>query len=96
MNTYNTFEDLWSDVYNDCRESWEVDKTLRHLRKWMERSFYSARVQNRYQVTLEEDAFGEPLLPIPEEYLKSRGWDEHTKLRWIQLASGAWAIEEAQ
>lgn len=94
MKNYETFEDYWAVIHNDCREQCMVDKTLKNVRKWMERSFYSARVENRYIVTIEEADNGELVLPIPLDSLKAKGWDENTKLKWVQLASGSWEVVE--
>lgn len=47
-----------------------------------------------YTVTLEEDANGDLILPIPEEILNSMGWDVGTTLEWIDNGDGSFTLKE--
>ena len=52
--------------------------------------------KNQYTVKLEEDQFGDLILPFPEEMLKELGWDIGDTLVFKDLENGSFEIKKSQ
>jgi len=48
-----------------------------------------------YTVTLEEDSWGDLMLPIPQEILDEMHWHEGTVLEFVDNGDGSWTLREA-
>ena len=51
-------------------------------------------MNNTYNETVEENAEGELILPIPVELLSQMGWDETTTLEW-EIMEGKVYLKES-
>jgi len=80
-----------------CYDDYDVNKNinpLQNLRRWLQAAFYSARLQERYQIDLQEAQNGDLILEFPKELLISNGWEEGTQLEWLDNGNGSWTIKE--
>jgi hypothetical protein len=49
-------------------------------------------VDNRWHIQLEEVS-GELILPLPQDLLRTMGWCEGTRLRWVDNRDGSFQLE---
>lgn len=101
MNNYKTFDDWFYEIENyatraeRCYDDYDLHHNLnrfKNLRRWLEAAFYSARLQQNYVLTVQEQD-GEQYLQFPEELIKSQGWDIGTVLSWHDNGDGSWTIK---
>lgn len=51
----------------------------------------------RWTVTVEQDPeTGEVILPLPQELLDLKGWEDGTEIEWIIQDNGTYIIQEAR
>ena len=49
-------------------------------------------MDNRWHIQLEEVS-GELILPLPQDLLRTMGWCEGTRLRWVDNRDGSFQLE---
>ena len=51
----------------------------------------------RWTITTEEDPeTGDVVIPLPEDFLKTVGWQEGDTIEWIDNHDGTWSIEKVK
>jgi len=51
---------------------------------------------DRYTVKVEEDQFGDLILPLPESLLEELGWVEGDTLKWIDNGDGTFSLRKKE
>jgi hypothetical protein len=53
-------------------------------------------MNTQWNITLEEDANGELILPLGDEILEAAGWKTGDTIEWIDNKDGSWTMQKAQ
>ncbi len=79
----------------DAVESAKHIHLFKTIREWMHAAFLAGRMENSYQITVEEDEHG-LYIQLPKELLAQTGWQAGTVLEWFDNGDGSWTIKAKQ
>lgn len=81
-----------------CYDDYEMHKNIgpfKNFQRWLEAAFLAGRMENTYQITVEEDQHG-LYIQLPKELLAQTGWQTGTVLEWHDNKDGSWTIKAKQ
>lgn len=50
----------------------------------------------RWQLDVQEDENGDPMIQLPDEFIKESGWKEGDRIQWVDRGDGSWEMKKIE